>query len=183
MKTTLILTATLIICTLACAQAQTISTPAESPEYPTVRAIEWGAVPYDRGDYQSADWREVRDRVCSAPALFYTGADNDGCEADHVLSVSEAHHRGAHRWSDERKRSFYIDTRNLVPSDPAVNRAKSNHTPAQVSDKLRPRMGRPGERLPLCPRYGSNTIVRYHLDITRQERASALDFLSGCPGE
>ena len=181
MKTTLLLTATLII-TLACAQAQTISTPTASPEYPTVRSIDWGVVPYDRDDYQSADWREVRDQVCSADTLFYTGAKNTGCEADHVLSVSEAHHRGAHRFSDERKRSFYTDTRNLVPSDPAVNRTKSNHTPTQVSASPDHAWDAPGNDCAYVEIW-LDTIVRYGLDITRAERNNALDFLSGCPGE
>ena len=135
-----VLTLTLI----ACAQQtqQTASAPADGADgesvhpianHPTVARIAWGKVPYERSEYSSSDWKSVRDSVCSAPTTFYTGESNDGpCEADHVLSVSEAHHRGAHRWSDEEKRSFYTDEANVVPSIPAVNRAKSNRTPAQV---------------------------------------------------
>lgn len=179
MKAITTIMATLIIC-VACAQNQMLSTPAQSPDYPTARAINWGTVPYDRDDYASDYWHSVRDQVCSAPTMFYTGKPNDGrCEADHVLSVSEAHHRGAHRWSDKKKRSFYTDTRNLVPSIPAVNRDKSNHTPAQVSVSPDHAWDAPGNDCAYVETW-LNAIVRNGLDITGEERSNALEFLAGC---
>ena len=182
-----VLTLTLI----ACAQQtqQTASAPADGADgksvhpianHPTVARIAWGKVPYERSEYSSSDWKSVRDSVCSTPTTFYTGESNDGpCEADHVLSVSEAHHRGAHRWSDEEKRSFYTDEANVVPSIPAVNRAKSNRTPAQVGTSADHAWDAPSNDCEYV-RLWADAVVRHDLDITRTERSNAAGFLAKC---
>ncbi len=145
----------------------------------TVQRIAWGAVPYDRDKYASADWKSVRDRVCGAPKLFYTGRDNTACEADHVMSVSEAHHRGAHRMTDAEKRAFYTDADNLVASQPEVNRDKSNRSPEQVAGRSKHSWNAPGNDCEYV-RIWTDIAVKYDLDITRAERSSAVRFLSGC---
>lgn len=148
----------------------------------TVGRITWGKVPYERSEYTSNNWKSVRDSVCSAPTTFYTGESNDGaCEADHVLSVSEAHHRGAHSWSDKKKRAFYTDEANLVPSEPAVNRDKSNHTPAQVGTSADHAWDAPGNDCEYV-RLWADAVVRHDLDITRAERSNAAGFLAECEG-
>ena len=174
-----VLTLTLI----ACAQ-QTAGADGKSvhpiANHPTVARIAWGKAPYERSEYTSSDWKSVRDSVCSAPTTFYTGESNDGpCEADHVLSVSEAHHRGAHRWSDGKKRSFYTDEANVVPSIPAVNRAKSNRTPAQVGTSADHAWDAPGNDCEYV-RLWADAVVRHDLDITRTERSNASGFLAKC---
>lgn len=183
-----ILTLTLIACAQQIQQTASVGTdraaenihPIEN--HPTVAGIAWGKVPYKRSEYASSDWKNIRDSVCSAPTTFYTGESNDGpCEADHVLSVSEAHHRGAHRWSYHEKRSFYTDKANLVPSKPAVNRDKSNRTPAQVGTSADHTWDAPGNDCEYVKLW-ADAVVRHDLDITRAERSNAAGFLARCEG-
>ena len=181
-----VLTLTLIACAQETQRTASVKTDraAESIHpiqyHPTVARIAWGKVPYERSEYTSSDWKNVRDSVCSAPTTFYTGESNNGaCEADHVLSVSEAHHRGAHRWSNQEKRAFYNDKTNLVPSIPAVNRDKSNHTPAQVGTSSDHAWDAPGNDCEYV-RLWADAVVRHDLDITRAERSNAAKFLAEC---
>ena len=180
----------LLLTAVACAtEVRTIQLRTNSPDsagdtiesHPTVREIRWGSVPYDRDSYASAAWKSVRDRVCDAPTLFYTGQENNGCEADHVMSVSEAHHRGAHRMTDAQKRAFYTDADNLVASRPEVNRDKSNRSPEQVAGRSEHSWNAPGNDCEYI-RIWTDIAVKYHLDITRAERSSAVRFLSECEG-
>ena len=182
---TVIAILTLTLCALACAQQASNPTATDAghlDEYRTVRSIEWGAVPYDRSAYESDDWTRARREICGAPTLFYTGEHNDECEADHVMSVSEAHHRGAHRWTQLQKRAFYTDAANLVASRPDVNRSKSNHTPAQVSTSAEHGWDAPGSDCEYV-RIWTDTLTRYGLDITRAERDNAAAFIARCERE
>ena len=173
---------TIAICALACAQQMPNPTTPGAGQldgYSTVRSIKWGAVPYDRSAYESDEWTRTRREICNAPTLFYTGESNNACEADHVMSVSEAHHRGAHRWTQLRKRTFYTDDANLVASRPDVNRSKSNHTPAQVSTSAGHGWDVPGADCEYVTIWIS-TLTRYGLDITRAERDNAAAFIARC---
>lgn len=147
--------------------------------YPTVSRIQWRG-DYQRESYHSPDWKRVRDRVCQTPTLFYTGRTNEGsCEADHVLSVSEAHHRGARNWTEAERRAFFTDETNLVASAPEMNREKGNRTPAQVGANPRHAWDPPGDDCEYVSVW-TRTIVAYQLDLTRAERERAVEFLSTC---
>ena len=147
--------------------------------YPTVGRIQWRR-DYERESYQSPDWKRVRDRVCHAPALFYTGRTNEGpCQVDHLLSVSEAHHRGAREWTRAERRAFFTDETNLVASAPEINREKENRTPAQVGANPDHTWDSPGDDCEYVSRW-TRTILAYRLDLTHAERERVVEFLSTC---
>ena len=190
----------LIIALTSCAIEQTtasqIATPTDDgqfsdiisslDQYPTVRSIRWGQVPYDRDRYSSDRWRTVRDEVCnSAQSGFFSDqpfSSEQRCEADHVMSVSEAHHRGASSLSASDKRSFYLDASNLVASRSEVNRAKSNRTPAQIYSGSEPERHAFDAPIRDCEYVAIwlSTLVRYKLAITQAELSSGKAFLENC---
>lgn len=64
----------------------------------------------------------------------YTGDDltAEGADIDHVYPLAAAWDFGAHQWDARTRRAFANDAeRNLVPVASAVNRAKSDLTPAE----------------------------------------------------
>lgn len=75
----------------------------------------------------------------------YTGEPlpTDAVDVDHVYPLAAAWDFGAHAWPPARRREFANDAaRNLVPTASAVNREKSDATPAEWM---------PGPRVLRCP--------------------------------
>lgn len=80
----------------------------------------------------------------------YTGEPlpPDSVDVDHVYPLAAAWDFGAHAWSPARRREFANDAaRNLVPTASAVNREKSDATPAEWLP------GPPELRCPYSARY------------------------------
>ena len=87
--------------------------------------------------------RNIWDYTVKVPALtesknkhgFYTGmkTGEPQCnifEADHVVSIHEAHRLGGCQWNAEEKKKFANDHLNLVPACDIINSSKGNATPA-----------------------------------------------------
>lgn len=94
---------------------------------------------YDRSRF--GGWSSVGPRTTREVVLYeWAGADPytgealvpDGVDIDHVYPLAAAWDFGAHAWTPSQRRGFANDVaRNLVPTASAVNRAKSDATPAE----------------------------------------------------
>ena len=62
-------------------------------------------------------------RVCA-------GSKRQKVEADHLVSLRDAHASGGCSWNPQRKKNFANDLQNLVPACGCINAMKSSHPPA-----------------------------------------------------
>ncbi len=63
----------------------------------------------------------------------YTGdpLEPGDVEIDHLVPLSAAWDLGAHAWTDERRRAFANDPRNLVVTSSSANQSKSDQLPSE----------------------------------------------------
>ena len=80
-------------------------------------------IPYNRADY---GYKTVY--FFDVPS-FYRGSTDCPLQADHVVSLHDAHNSGAKYWTAKQKHKFANDRENIVPACADVNQAKSNRTP------------------------------------------------------
>lgn len=82
-------------------------------------------------NYNRDDWGYTG-RSFSTNVGYYSGvACADGIDADHVLSLKDAHDSGGCAWSRSQKAQFSNDVANLVPSCSGINRSKGARLPAE----------------------------------------------------
>lgn len=86
---------------------------------------------YDRGKYSySKGSAEVRSKNLQENGFFkdgYTGKRTDNAQVDHIVPLKSYHASGGFMLSDEAKKNFSNDTRNLIVTDGSLNQSKSSH--------------------------------------------------------
>ena len=95
-----------------------------APESGAVSASDCSAIRYERREWS---YRGVR---FSTNTGYYSGLQCSKIDADHLVSLKDAHDSGACRWSQEAKARFANDRDNLVPSCAHINRSKGARLPA-----------------------------------------------------
>lgn len=91
---------------------------------------------------------------------------------DHIVSLAGSYRYGAKNWTRQRRVEFANDELNLTPTTAAMNRAKSDHDPA---DWTPPQAGR-------C-RYATRYVMikqRYELGVDASEKAALRQMLATC---
>lgn len=71
-------------------------------------------------------------RVVSGRWYPYTGKTftaSKPLEIDHIVPLAWAWDHGADEWTNQRRRAFALDTRNLPPADAGLNRSKGSDGP------------------------------------------------------
>ena len=134
----------------------------------------------DYGDYSTAR-AAVKVRDIAGRTTFtdpYTGrpARAADAEADHVVSLANAHDSGAYAWTDERKVTFARDTMNLLMVAGPVNAAKSD----SAADEWLPPL-----EAARCEFVARQIAVKavHDLSVTAQEKTAMARVLGACPGQ
>ena len=82
---------------------------------------------YSRDDYVNWEVRKNMDNTRrSSETDAYTGKRMKQPEADHTVSLRDFHDKGGWWLTDEQKREFAADVRNLAPVDRSTNRSKGS---------------------------------------------------------
>jgi hypothetical protein len=97
-------------------------------------------------------------------------------EIDHMVPLADAWRSGAHRWDDERRRSFanhLTDPEELIAVSSTANRSKSDSSPDRWL---------PPDREAWCPYVSAWVRVkaRWELTVTPAEKATLVRVLEGC---
>ena len=126
-----------------------------------------------RADMVAGTWTDL---YTGEPMTWTNLKDTNQAQAiplDHIVSLAASYRYGAKNWTQQRRVEFANDELNLTTTTAAMNRAKSDHDPA---DWTPPQAGR-------C-RYATRYIAvkaRYNLPVDRQEKTSLQRLLRSCP--
>lgn len=103
-------------------------------------------------------------------------SDSGEVHVDHLVPLSEAHRSGAWRWSENRKRRFANDMRNLVVADAGLNMSKGDRDPAEW---------RPPDRSAWCEYAREWRAIKrfYALAIDPAEARALREMTTTCPME
>ncbi|MCH9637843.1 MAG: HNH endonuclease family protein [Gammaproteobacteria bacterium] len=82
----------------------------------------------DCDDYNRKEWG-YKGAKFATQVGFYSGQTCRDIDADHVVSLKDAHESGGCAWTSAKKRSFANDLANLVPSCSKINRSKGAAQP------------------------------------------------------
>ncbi|MCH9663381.1 MAG: YHYH domain-containing protein [Gammaproteobacteria bacterium] len=80
--------------------------------------------------YNRQEW-SFRGHKFNTSTGHYSGLQCSKIDADHVISLKDAHESGGCQWSRNQKRNFANDPENLVPSCAHINRSKGARLPAK----------------------------------------------------
>ncbi len=86
--------------------------------------------PCSTSQYNRKDWK-YSGISFTTKVGYYSGQECAGIDADHVVSLKDAHASGGCTWSKEQKAHFANDINNLVPSCSRINRSKGSSLPTR----------------------------------------------------
>lgn len=95
---------------------------------------------------------------------------------DHLVPLSLAWMHGAGTWNQQRRINFANDPRNLVASDAAANRTKSDSGPSEWM---------PPNKSVWCAYAAGQTAVlsEYELTVSADDKTTLIEVLRGCPAD
>ncbi|MEA3321188.1 MAG: DUF1524 domain-containing protein [Bacillota bacterium] len=94
---------------------------------------------YNRSDYDYSKARKiVLEKNKSDNGYYkdgYTGRQTDNPNVDHIAPLKSFHKNGGFMLSDDAKKGFSSDTRNLIVTDGSLNKSKSDQNLKDFSDR------------------------------------------------
>lgn len=105
--------------------------------------------------------------------LTFAKANASAIQIDHIVSLSDGWHTGAHSWTPQQRRAFANDPFNLVAVDGPTNAAKNDHGPDTWS---------PANKAGACRYVTRYTLVKakWGLTTTPEQAASISHTLDAC---
>ena len=100
------------------------STTGRENATPGSAAVDCAGIKYNRREWS------FRGHKFNTSTGHYSGLQCSKIDADHVISLKDAHESGGCQWSRDQKRKFANDEDNLVPSCAHINRSKGARLPA-----------------------------------------------------